>query len=158
MGFDDLAAHHMALLAMEQYGLALAALAPRLLPAANLSAIRRAWRMGRIPVWAPTHMLAAGRPVPPVWDMTSDSLAAWLARELGAAQLLLIKSADPALDAALTLPNLAEAGMVDCLFPGFAGTCGAEITIAGPSALEGAAAIFKAGGVPGTRVAASAAT
>lgn len=155
MCFDDLAAHHMALLAMEQYGLALAALAPRLMPSSTLAAIRRAWRIGRIPAWAPAHMLASGRPVPPSWDMTSDSLAAWLARELGAARLLLIKSADPAPDLILTLPNLMEAGMVDCMFPGFAGTCGAEIYVAGPAALAGAAAIFKAGGAPGARVAAA---
>src|ERR1700738_2303502 len=42
MGFDDRAAHHMALLAMEQYGRALTSLEPRLVLADSAPAIRRA--------------------------------------------------------------------------------------------------------------------
>ncbi len=155
IGFDDLAAHRMALLAMEQYGLMLAASAPRLVMAATPAAIRRAWRLNRIPVWAPAHMLASSAAVPPSWDATSDTLAAWLAHQLGAAKLLLVKSADLPSGAAPTLTELAASGLVDRLFPGFAGTSGAEIFIAGPSALEGATALLAAGGVPGTRVALS---
>jgi aspartokinase-like uncharacterized kinase len=49
MGFDDLTAHRMALLAMEQYGLMLAESAPRLTMAATPAAIRRAWRLHQIP-------------------------------------------------------------------------------------------------------------
>jgi len=151
MGFDDLVAHRMALLAMEQYGLVLAAQAPRMISAATPAAIQRAWRLGKIPVWAPAHMLAAATPVQPSWDATSDSLSAWLAGELRATRLLLIKSADiPA--GGLTLLDLAASGIVDSLFPGFAGTSGAEIYVAGPSALANAAAIFANGGVPGTRI------
>lgn len=45
MRFDDEAAHHMALLAMEQYGRAIAALWPRLSRVTTLAAIRRALRM-----------------------------------------------------------------------------------------------------------------
>src|ERR1700681_3045121 len=41
MGFDDRAAHHMALLAMEQYGCALASLDTRLTLTGSLAAIRR---------------------------------------------------------------------------------------------------------------------
>jgi dihydroneopterin aldolase len=151
MGFDDLAAHRMALLAMEQYGLALAARAEDLILASTPAAIQRVWRLGKIPVWAPAHMLAAATPVQPSWDATSDSLSAWLAGELRATRLLLIKSADiPA--GGLTLLDLAASGIVDSLFPGFAGTSGAEIYVAGPSALANAAAIFANGGVPGTRI------
>lgn len=151
IGFDDLAAHRMALLAMEQYGVALEAQAGRLIIAATPFAIRRAWRTGQIPVWAPSHMLASGAPVPPSWETTSDTLAAWLAAELGAAKLLLIKSAEPP-PGTVSFADLAVSGLIDRLFPGFAGTSGAEIFIAGPSALEGAAALFAEGGVPGTRV------
>jgi dihydroneopterin aldolase len=151
MGFDDLAAHRMALLAMEQYGLALAARAPRMILASTPAAIQRAWRLGKIPLWAPSHMLASVTPVPPSWDATSDSLAAWLAGELRAARLLLVKSADVAANGA-TLAELVASGLVDRLFSGFAGTSGAEIYIAGPSALIDAAAVFARGGVPGTRI------
>ncbi len=151
MGFDDLVAHRMALLAMEQYGLALAAQAPRLMLAATPAAIRRAWRVGQIPVWAPAHMLDSKVPVPPTWDATSDSLAAWLAGEFGAVKLLLIKSANPP-SGAVTLADLTALGLVDRLFAGFAGVSGSEIFVAGPSALADAKALFTAGGVPGTRV------
>jgi aspartokinase-like uncharacterized kinase len=97
-------------------------------------------------------MLAQIAAVPPSWDATSDSLAAWLAHELGATKLLLVKSADLPSGAALTLADLSASGVVDRLFTGFAGTSGAEIFIAGPSALEGAAALFAAGKAPGTRI------
>ena len=56
MGFDDDAAHHMALLAMEQYGCALAALNKRFTPArvdGPASAARS--RAGSVPVWLPTE-------------------------------------------------------------------------------------------------------
>ncbi len=155
MGFDDLTAHRMAILAMEQYGLALAAQAPRLMPASTPAAIQRAWRLGKIPLWAPAHMLASAAAVPPSWDASADTLAAWLARELGATKLLLIKSADPPSDRAVTLADLAALGLVDRLFPAFAGSSGTEIFVAGPSALEAAAVLFAAGNVPGIRVALS---
>jgi len=152
MGFDDLAAHRMALLAMEQYGLALAALSPRLAPSPTLAAIQRAWRLGKIPVWAPSHMLDGESPVPPSWETTSDSLAAWLVKQLGASKLLLIKSAEPPEGDGVSLRDLVEADLVDSLFPGFAGVSGAEIFIAGPAALETAKASIEAGSLPGLAV------
>jgi dihydroneopterin aldolase len=156
MGFDDLVAHRMALLAMEQYGLALAGLAPRFVPAATPAAIRRVWRLGQIAVWMPAHMLEGASLVPHSWDATSDTLAAWLASELGAMRLLLIKSVDapkPASeDASVTLSDIAAAGVVDSLFARFAGISGAEIFVAGPTGLADAAAFFAGGSVPGTRI------
>lgn len=152
MGFDALTAHRMALLAMEQYGLMLAAQMPRLAPAATPAAIRRAWRTGQMPLWAPSHMLDAATSVPPSWDATSDTLAAWLTKELGANRLLLIKSVDLPQDVPVTLADLVSSGLADRLFPAFAGTSGAEIFIAGPSALQSAARLFAEGGVPGARV------
>src|ERR671935_1882325 len=54
MGFDDAAAHHMALLAMEQYGRALVSVNGALAPASSLAAIRRLLSTRKVPVWAPT--------------------------------------------------------------------------------------------------------
>ena len=45
------------------------------------------------------------------WDITSDSLAAWLASVLGADRLALVKSCDIAVDA--TIGYLAQQGIVD---------------------------------------------
>src|SRR5262245_16671636 len=56
MGFDDRAAHHMALIAMEQYGRALVGLGENLILAGSVAAIERALRDGRVPVWAPARM------------------------------------------------------------------------------------------------------
>jgi aspartokinase-like uncharacterized kinase len=54
-------------------------------------------------------------PIEPSWDATSDSLAAALARCVGAAELALLKSADAPPGA--TLAALAAAGYVDRYFP-----------------------------------------
>src|SRR5947208_3336037 len=54
IGFDDAGAHHMALLAMEQFGCALASLNKALQLASSLAAIRRALDAGHVPVWGPT--------------------------------------------------------------------------------------------------------
>lgn len=91
-GFRDLHAHRMALLAMRQFGLMLCGMEPKLSEAPGAAAVKRTLREGGLPVWLPEveELDAAG--VPPCWDITSDSLAAWLAGELGASELLLVKS------------------------------------------------------------------
>ncbi len=91
MGFDDAAAHGMALLAMGQYALLLASLSAALLPAADPPAIARALAAGRVPVWTPPATLGPAEGVPASWDVTSDSLALLLAGWLAAPRLLLVK-------------------------------------------------------------------
>ena len=95
--FDDAAAHKMAILAMEQYGCLLAALEPRLAPAATLPAINQRLGEGRAVLWQPSLMTLADPDagIPADWQMTSDSLAAWLAGRLGGPQLALVKSVAP---------------------------------------------------------------
>ena len=149
MRFDDDAAHHIALLAMEQYGLALTALWPRLMMTATPAAISRALRTDRVACWAPAQMALAA-PLPKSWDVTSDTLAAWLAAKLRAERLLLIKSAG--IDAEATLTELAQTGVVDRLFPHFAAASGADIFLAGPAALPEAPTDFLRGRIPGLRV------
>src|SRR5882672_7935642 len=77
IGFSDAAAHHMALLAMEQYGCALASLNGTFVLADSLAAIRQALAATQVPVWMPSRMALAAD-IPASWDITSDSLAAWL--------------------------------------------------------------------------------
>src|SRR5271169_3598422 len=90
MGYDDRAAHIMALMAMAQFGCALQSLNPVLRLATSRSAILRALKERRVPVWSPEQMARAAA-LPETWDLTSDSLAAWLAGALGAGHLLLVK-------------------------------------------------------------------
>lgn len=113
--FGDGAAHHMALLAMEQYGLMLAALQPKLVPASSRAGIHRALLRAAVPVWLPTRMVLGRPEIPESWDVTSDSLAGWLAGELGAAGLLLVKSI--AIPEGSTVDELMRLGAVDPLLP-----------------------------------------
>jgi aspartokinase-like uncharacterized kinase len=89
-GLGDTAAHWMAILAMDQYGHLLAELAP----GAILVATRRELAPGRLNVLAPSAWLRRVDPLPHSWDVTSDSIAAWVARRLGARRLLLVKHTD----------------------------------------------------------------
>jgi 5-(aminomethyl)-3-furanmethanol phosphate kinase len=91
MGFDERAAHHMALLAMEQYGRALVSLNGQLAAAASADAIHRELTAGKVPVWMPARMALDAADLAPSWDLTSDSLAVWLAGRIGACRLFLIK-------------------------------------------------------------------
>ncbi len=133
MGFDDDAADKMALLAMEQYAVAVASLGRNLTVAETYPSIKRALEAGKIPVWAPSRMVHTARrlaassssrariDIHPSWDLTSDSLAVWLAHALRARRLLLIKQepveAHKSADQSITAEHLARTGVVDEAFP-----------------------------------------
>lgn len=121
--FDAAAAHRMAILAMEQYGTMLAGLSRgRMICAATPNAIRKALRAGATPVWSPGAMCFADargkRQIAESWDMTSDSLAAWLAGRLRADHLVLVKSAPPPRGA--DAKALVRCGLIDRAFPRYA--------------------------------------
>jgi dihydroneopterin aldolase len=96
MGFSDTAAHRMALNAMGQFGIALAAHSDAFTLAASRDELDSALSAGKIPVWLPEKMVLGASDVPECWEVTSDSLAAWLAWTYGARRLLLIKASDVA--------------------------------------------------------------
>lgn len=150
MGYDNKTAHAMALLAMQQYALALAALWPQLVCVEKPSKVIKALKRREIPCWGPSAG-ALDKSLPKTWEATSDTLSAWLAREIKAERLLLIKSVDLP-SPGPTIAEIARAGIVDPLFPKFAKASGAKIFVAGPAALAGAPAIFKQALVPGTEI------
>jgi hypothetical protein len=76
---------------MDQYAHLLAARIDSATVVTGRGQIADAHRSGRTPVLAPSAWLEAADPLPHSWDVTSDSIAAWVAGELGAARLLLIK-------------------------------------------------------------------
>lgn len=149
MGFDDDAAHHMALLGMDQYGRALAALNKRFTPAASIAGIRRALRAGNVPVWSPTEMVLKRNDIPRSWEVTSDGLAAWLACQIGARRVLLIKHVDPPPDP-IRIEDLVARGVVDRSFAAFLRDGAVEASIVGPAQRPPAALN---GGVVGSRIA-----
>lgn len=148
LGFSQEAAHAMAILAMEQYALALADLYGLAL-AATREEIDAAHRRGQIALWRAAKMVGAARDIAPGWDVTSDSLAAWLARQTGAGALLLIKSVDIGADSALE--SIASAGIVDPAFRDYVD--GMPVNVAGPRALAHAGALMAGGALPGAPVA-----
>jgi dihydroneopterin aldolase len=141
MGFSDAAAHRMALMAMAQFAEALASCSAGLRATRDIGAIHAALGTGKTPVWSPWPMADGLEDLPESWDLTSDSLAAWLAGKLGAGRLVLLKRRDPP-DRPMTLAQAAEAGIVDPLFPGYADRSGARITWLGPSDLPALADIL----------------
>ncbi|MBV9239791.1 MAG: hypothetical protein JOZ94_28470 [Xanthobacteraceae bacterium] len=151
MGFDDRAAHHMALLAMEQYGRALVSLNETLALTSSLAAIRRLLSAHRVPVWAPTRMVLDQVDIPSSWDVTSDSLAAWLARKLRAPRLLLIKHLDPPGDP-VRAEDLVKHGIIDRAFVPVLGSSGIAASIIGPAQHAAAARALARGEVIGSRI------
>ncbi|MDF1585582.1 amino acid kinase family protein [Marinimicrococcus flavescens] len=114
LGFDDLAAHRMAILAMQQYALVLQALEPRLGLVESEEEVAALRRVGGRAVWLPWCMIGTDGTIEPSWEITSDSLALILARRLAAERLVLVKSA--AMQAGADLASLAAAGVVDAAF------------------------------------------
>lgn len=146
IGFDEAAAHEMAMLAMSQFGRALASLRPGFEIAASQAEVRDALARGRTPIWSPAPMALAAR-LPPSWDFTSDSLAAWLAGRLGAERLLLVKHGE-ATDAA----ELVKRGVVDPLFPSFLAQSKARAFLVAPDAMERLARGLDGDGFPEIRL------
>ena len=90
-GLGDDAAHWMAVLGMDQYAHLLASRMPSSVIVWDPGQIQAAHRSARIPILAPSQWLKAADPLPHSWDVTSDSIAAWIAGELRAEQLLVVK-------------------------------------------------------------------
>jgi 5-(aminomethyl)-3-furanmethanol phosphate kinase len=119
-GLSDDAAHWMAVLAMDQHAHVITG---RLADAAMVSEPREiagAIDAHRIPVLAPWRWLRATDPLPHSWDVTSDSIAAWVAGCVGARRLVLVKPtgvqpSDAAVDRyfARAVPD----GVTSCIVP-----------------------------------------
>ncbi|MFN8652647.1 MAG: hypothetical protein U0133_12125 [Gemmatimonadales bacterium] len=87
------AAHWMAILGMDQYAWALVERIPGAQLVEDLAGIQQAHESARVPVLAPARWLRAADELPHAWEVTSDSLAAYLATLTGAERLVLVKPA-----------------------------------------------------------------
>ncbi len=86
--------HKMAILAMDQYGLLLSHLMPNAKYCASLQEAKIISAQGDLPVLLPSKLLFASDPFEPSWDVTSDSIAAYIATCLAAKRLLLVTNVD----------------------------------------------------------------
>jgi probable H4MPT-linked C1 transfer pathway protein len=90
---QDDAAHWMAITGMDQHAEMIAASRDAFVRVADIAGIDAAHRAGRVAVLAPLQWMRAADPLPHTWEITSDSIAAWVAGEVNASELLLIKPA-----------------------------------------------------------------
>ena len=93
LGLSATTAHWMAIAAMDQYAQVIAERLDGTLLIEDPRDIGTAVAGGRVPVLRPSRWLREADPLPHSWDVTSDSIAAWIAGQLGARQLILVKPA-----------------------------------------------------------------
>jgi aspartokinase-like uncharacterized kinase len=151
------AAHWMAILGMDQHAHFLAGLLPAARLVVDSGEIAPAAGEGRLAVLAPFAWLRATDALPHGWDVTSDSIAAWVAGQLGARRLVLLKAVQgvtggdgevlPEADS----PSAALAGIVDEYFPR-ALPPGVECWILSGRHPERLGELFRDGRARGTRV------
>ena len=125
--FDDTTAHRMAILAMQQMALMFKGLKPDFAIAHTVGAIQCLLNRQKTVIWSPDIVELDNAGIEASWDISSDSLAAWLAKTLSAAELILIKSA--VIDGNLSLYQLAELNIVDKAFCDFVADAGFRVRI-----------------------------
>jgi aspartokinase-like uncharacterized kinase len=131
-GFSDAEAHRRALDAMSDAAGIFRGIEPRLMQSLE------PWTEAApalVRVWNPRRLRAGHPDIPETWDVTSDSLALWLAAEIRADRCILVKSASPPRGADRAAPDwgaLAARGLVDAAFPAFAAAYPGAIILRGP--------------------------
>ena len=155
MDFSEEAAHAMAILAMDQFGHVILDGQERFAPAHSLDEMEQTLAEGRTPVWLPSRLSLAAPDIRASWDITSDSLAAWLAGKLGAEALLLVKQSSD-FSAADDIDSLTAREIVDAGFSTMLPKA-MELFLAGPRDAATAGAMLITGRLPGVRISAAAA-
>jgi aspartokinase-like uncharacterized kinase len=124
LNLSDEAAHWMAILAMDQYAYLLADLAPDAMVVHDISTATAQCTTGRLPILAPSALLRDIDPLPHSWQVTSDSIAAWITSVAQVKLLVLLKRLDGVveeqrtgkLQAEVSRQTLAHSGVVDPYF------------------------------------------
>jgi aspartokinase-like uncharacterized kinase len=91
IGLSDDASHWMAVLAMDQYAHLIASRLQGAVLVFDAAGVAAAVRTGQVPVLAPYSWLRREDSLPHSWQVTSDSIAAWVAGAIGARRLVLVK-------------------------------------------------------------------
>jgi aspartokinase-like uncharacterized kinase len=115
---DDLAGHNMAVLGMAQTAAMMQALCPALQLASSPAQIRELLRLGHTALWLPIDLMRSHPDALTHWGVSSDSLALWLARQMHAERLVVVKAC--AVDATRSLAQLGDAGVLDAEFAALA--------------------------------------
>lgn len=91
---SDSASHQMAILAMDQYGYVLSNLIPNSAIVNKIENIQKTLDSGKIAVFLPSTFFFDADPLPNSWNVTSDSIAVYIARQLGVCRVVLVTDVD----------------------------------------------------------------
>jgi 5-(aminomethyl)-3-furanmethanol phosphate kinase len=161
---DETTAHHMALLAMDQFGYLLSKLIPGSVHTADLSDACRAAETGKAVVLLPSIAVMKADPLPHSWEVTSDTISAWIAHQSHCPRLILLKDIDGLLTAEegnpsgsliaeLTMEQLAEhSGGVDKYLSHFLSSVRQEAWIINGTNSERLVELLETGHTTGTRI------
>jgi len=88
------ASHRMAILGMDQYGVLLSDLIPNSVMVSKLEEIKCFLDLGRLPVFLPSYLMFEEDQLENSWDVTSDSIAVYIAGKLQVTEVLLVTDVD----------------------------------------------------------------
>jgi 5-(aminomethyl)-3-furanmethanol phosphate kinase len=88
------ASHRMAILGMDQYGVLLSDLIPNSVIVSKLEEIKCFLDLGRLPVFLPSYLMFEEDQLENSWDVTSDSIAVYIAGKLQVTEVLLVTDVD----------------------------------------------------------------
>jgi len=154
-------AHRMAVLSMDQYGHLLGDFAPGSVLVRTLDEAHAHLEGGGVAILLPAELLRRADPLPHTWEVTSDSIAAWLAGRVGAALLVLLKDRRGMAGLAsavvstgrVSVSELAAAGVVDEHFAGLLDTSGFGLWIVDGERPERLCELLETGSTEGVRLA-----
>jgi aspartokinase-like uncharacterized kinase len=86
--------HRMAVLGMDQFGMLLAQITPNSCATYLLEDAKQLAETEAVPVFLPSRLIFKDDPLKNSWDVTSDSIAAYVAGRLQAAKLVLVTDVD----------------------------------------------------------------
>lgn len=90
---SDMVAHKMAILAMDQYGLFLSDITPDSNVSYLLEEISNIMN-GKLPIFLPSQLMLREDSLEKSWDVTSDTIAAYIAGKVNAQKLVLVTDVD----------------------------------------------------------------
>ena len=153
----------MALLAMDQYGYLLSRLIEGSSLETGMDSACRTAASGRVAILLPSASVLDSDCLPHSWQVTSDTIAAWVARETGSPRLILLKDVDglmPSLNSPegiikeMTAEQLAlHTGGVDGYLPDFLALMQLETWVVNGLKPGRIAELLNSGSTVGTRIA-----
>ena len=91
---SDSISHQMAILAMDQYGLLLSDLIKNSKATNQLGQVQNIFDLHQLPVFLPSNFMQKNDPLENSWNVTSDSIAVYIANQLSIKKILLVTDVD----------------------------------------------------------------